>query len=72
MTMQYIREHYDQRFKRGVKVTVRWHGDLYSGVVVGSSGAYVRVRIHQHTKALTFHPNAIKEFLPNEPEAATP
>ena len=68
MTMQYIREHYDQRFKRGVKVAVRWHGDLYDGIVVGSSEAYVRVRIHSNTKALVFHPSAIKAFLPDEPE----
>jgi len=61
MTMEYIRHHYDQRFKRGARVQVRLHGDLYAGTVVGSYGANLRVRVgFPGEKALIFHPNEVK------------
>lgn len=69
MTMEYIRDHYDRRFKRGVSLQVRWHGDLYKGTVVGSDGAYLRVSLNSGQKALLFHPNEVEIItLPNEPE----
>ena len=70
MTMDYIREHYDKRFRRGVRVQVRWHGKLYAGTIVGSSCAYLRVRLHPMHRPLLFHPNAIEQILPDEPEKA--
>ena len=67
--MEYIRDHYDRRFKRGVIVQVRWHGYLYKGTVVGSDDAYLRVSLHSGQKALRFHPNEVEIItLPNEPE----
>jgi len=69
VTMQYIREHYDQRLKRGVRVLVRRHGKLYEATVVGSDGAYLRVRLHPLAdRTFLFHPNDIEQILPDEPE----
>lgn len=70
MTMQYIREHYDRRFKRGTRVLVRWHGDLYVGTVVGADEGYLRVQINpldRRKRPLRFHPNDIEKILPDEP-----
>lgn len=68
MTMQYIREHYDQRFKRGVQVQVRRHGKLYAATVIGSDGAYLRLRLNYlEGSSFRYHPNDIEKFLPDEP-----
>lgn len=59
MTMQYIRDHYDQRFARGTRVQVRHHNQLYAGTVVGASDAYLRVRLYPNRRALLFHPSDV-------------
>lgn len=67
MTMEYIREHYDSRFRRGARVVVRWHGRVYAGRIVGSYGAYLRISIgaNPREKALIFHPSDVN-ILPDE------
>jgi hypothetical protein len=70
VTMDYIREHYNKEFRRGARVRVRWYGKLYEATIVGSSYAYLRVRLHPLHKPLLFHPNNIELILPDEPEQA--
>ena len=64
MSMKYIREHYNVPAKRGMKVNAQGH----NGVIVGSRGPYLRIRIEGEKNVLSFHPTWEMEYLSNGEE----
>ncbi|KTC71467.1 hypothetical protein Lqui_2124 [Legionella quinlivanii] len=52
MSMQYIRRYYKVPAKRGQKVIA--NGQL--GVITGSRGAYLRIRLEKEKKSSLYHP----------------
>jgi len=62
--MAYIRKTYSVPARRGQHI--RFEGQM-AGVIVGSSGAYLRVRFPMLNKTATLHPTWRVEYLPNAP-----
>jgi len=57
--MKYIRQHYKVPAKRGghVQLTPDFNdGPIQEGVIVGSRGPYLRVRINGQKEIGTYHP----------------
>jgi len=72
MSMKYIREHYDVPAKRGGKV--KYTGDIdcpHVGVIIGSRGAYLRIRFPEWKHTGTFHPTWEIEYLEPATEEVT-
>ena len=65
MSMAYIRKTYSVPAQRGGRI--RYEGQL-SGVIVGSSGAHLRVRFPMLGKTAILHPTWRVEYLPNNPK----
>lgn len=66
MSMAYIREHYNVPAKRGGRVRYTPDGNRYlatEGVIVGSRGAYLRIRMGDEKKAGNYHPTWDLEYL---------
>ena len=66
MSMQYIRNTYNVPAKRGghIKITTSRNKDVvFEGVIVGSRGAYLRVRVEGQKHLLTYHPTRNIEYL---------
>lgn len=66
MSMEYIRKHYGVPAKRGGRVRYTPDGNRYlahEGVIVGSRGAYLRVRMGAEKNAGTYHPTWDMEYL---------
>lgn len=58
--MAYIRRTYNVPAKRGVRVRHAGHGD---GVIVGSRGQCLRVRLDGENRSRTYHPTWAMEYL---------
>lgn len=66
MSMEYIRKTYGVPAKRGARVRFTPNGNRYlahEGVIIGSRGAYLRVRMGDEKKAGTYHPTWEMEYL---------
>ena len=66
MSMQYIRDAYSVPAKRGghIKITPDGNrGITFDGIIVGSKGAYLRVRVEGQRRLLTYHPTWNIEYL---------
>ena len=65
MSMKWIRKHYNVPAKRGMEVIAqRRHG-----IIVGSKGEYLRVRIDGEKNIISFHPtHEMKYIVKNEVE----
>ena len=69
MSMEYIRKHYGVPAKRGGIVRFAPDGNRTMetiGVIVGSRGARLRVRMGDEKKAGTYHPTCDLEYLSQE------
>lgn len=62
MSMKYIRDTYKVPAKRGMKVIA----DGEPGKIVGSHGAYLRIKLDFKKKPLPFHPTWHMEYLTKE------
>ena len=59
MSMKWIREHYNVPAKRGMEVVAqRRHG-----IIVGSKGEYLRIRIDGEKNIMSFHPTHEMKFI---------
>jgi hypothetical protein len=71
MSMEYIRRTYRVPAKRGVQVEyIASDGERMVGTIVGSKGAYIRVRFGKGNKRkdiLSFHPTYNLQYLTNPP-----
>lgn len=56
MSMEYIRKTYGVPAKRGARIRYNPPGDTQFGTIVGSSGAYLKIRIDGDKVALRWHP----------------
>ena len=66
MSMGYIRNYYGVPAKRGARVRYTPDGNrqlAHDGVIVGSRGAYLRVRMGDEKKIGTYHPTWEMEYL---------
>jgi hypothetical protein len=66
MSMEYIRKHYDVPAKRGGRVRFTPDGNRYlacEGVIVGSRGAYLRIRMGEEKRSGIYHPTYDLEYL---------
>lgn len=66
MSMEYIRRYYGVPAKRGGRVRYTPDGNRYlahEGVIVGSRGAHLRVRMGDEKKAGSYHPTWQIEYL---------
>ena len=58
MSMAYIRDHYDVPAKRGMEVVAQGR----NGRIVGSRGAYLRIKVDGEKNILSFHPTWKMEY----------
>jgi len=66
MSMEYIRKHYGVPAKRGGRVRFTPEGEqrpAHEGVIIGSRGAYLRVRMDGQKKVGIYHPACVMEYL---------
>ena len=66
MSMKYIREHYGVPAKRGGRVRFAPDGNRYltcEGVIVGSRGAHLRIRMGEEKRSGIYHPTCDLEYL---------
>ena len=66
MSMEYIRKHYGVPAKRGTVVRFTPDGNenlSCEGVITGSRGQYLRVRMGQEKKSGIYHPTCDIEYL---------
>ena len=65
MTMKYIRKTYKVPAKRGARVRFmgNTNGKLQGGVIVGSKGPYLRIRLDGEKKIYSYHPTWELEYL---------
>ncbi len=66
MSMEYIREHYGVPAKRGGRVRFAPDGNRYlacEGVIVGSRGAHLRIRMGEEKRSGLYHPTCDLEYL---------
>jgi hypothetical protein len=66
MSMEYIRKHYGVPAKRGGKVRFAPYGNRYlacEGVIVGSRGAHLKIRMGDEKRAGIYHPTCDLEYL---------
>ena len=63
MSLIYIRNHYGVPAKRGVAIEFTGSSAPVRGVIVGTSGAYLRVRLDGERRARTFHPTWEMKYL---------
>jgi len=59
MSMKWIRERYNVPARRGRKVIAQGR----KGVIVGSKGEYLRVRVEGEKNILSFHPEFEMEYI---------
>ena len=59
MGMKWIREHYNVPAKRGMGVIAQGR----KGMIVGSKGEYLRVRIEGEKNIISFHPEWEMEYI---------
>lgn len=58
--MSYIRNFYNVPAKRGAKVL---YGASNYGIIVGSKGAYLRIRLNGETEIKSYHPTYLMTYL---------
>ena len=63
MSMEYIRKTYDVPAKRGVKIKYTGGIKPIFGKIVGSTHAYIRVKMEETQKIIKFHPTWKIEYL---------
>lgn len=66
MSMEYIRKHYGVPAKRGGKVKFVPYWNRYlecEGVIVGSRGAHLKIRMGDEKRAGFYHPTCDLEYL---------
>jgi hypothetical protein len=66
MSMEYIRRHYGVPAKRGGRVRFAPYGNRYlacEGVIVGSRGSFLRIRMGEETRSGLYHPTYDLEYL---------
>ena len=66
MSMEYIRKHYGVPAKRGGKVRFTPDGNrhlAHEGVIVGSRGAHLKIRMGDEKRAGIYHPTCDLEYL---------
>ena len=63
MSLIYIRNYYGVPAKRGVTIEFTGNSAPVRGVIVGASGAYLRVRLDGEKRARTFHPTWEMKYL---------
>jgi hypothetical protein len=69
MSMEYIREFYKVPAKRGAKVEyLASDGELIEATIVGSSGAYLLVKLGNNKHTSRMHPTWGLKYLPDGPE----
>jgi len=56
MSLEYIRKYYGVPAKRGAQV--RYKGT--HGIITGSRGAYIRVRLEGEKRSLPYHPTDVE------------
>ena len=64
--MEYIRAHYGVPAKRGAIVRFTPDGNIHmacEGVITGSQGQYLRVRMGQQKRAGIYHPTCDLEYV---------
>jgi len=59
--MEWIRRHYNVPAKRGMKVIAQGR----KGIIVGSKGEYLRVRVEGEKNTISFHPEWEMEYIIN-------
>ncbi len=63
MSMAYIRATYKVPAKRGARVSVTFGNALGCGTITGTRGAYLRIRLDQHTYSRLYHPTCGVTYL---------
>lgn len=63
MTMQYIRDTYKVPAKRGGRVIYQGNGKDAKGVITGSDGARLRIRLDGDKHSCIFHPTWKIQYL---------
>jgi hypothetical protein len=66
MSMEYIRKHYGVPAKRGARVMFAPYGNQYlssEGIITGSRGAHLRIRMGDEKKSGIYHPTCDLEYL---------
>lgn len=58
MSLKYINNFYNKKFRRGMKVKYKDN----VGVITGSKGAYVRVRMENELFSKIYHPEDIEVY----------
>jgi len=56
MSLDYIRNYYNLKIKRGDKVKYTCHNEILYGTITGSKNSYIRVRFENESKSKLFHP----------------
>ena len=56
MSLQYIRDTYGVPAKRGGRIEYTGNGTAIQGVITGSKGAHILVRLDGDRRSLAFHP----------------
>jgi len=54
--MEYIRQTYGVPAKRGMKITYTYPNPSKQGVITGSSGAHLRIKLDGEKRAGRYHP----------------
>lgn len=65
MSLEYIRKHYHVNAYRWQRVRhICWSdGEVLEGTILGSRGAYLRVKIDGNKKTSLFHPTSVEYLL---------
>jgi len=65
MSMKYIRDTYKVPAKRGARIKYRGVAMIQTGTIVGSKGAYIRVRIDgdPFRRVMSYHPTYQMTYL---------
>lgn len=62
MSMEYIRKTYNVPAKRGGKIKWLYHS-FTDGIITGSKGACLRIKLATETRSKLFHPTWMIEYL---------
>ena len=70
VSMKYIRDHYGVPAKRGARVAFTSAANAVQGTIIGSRGAYIRVRWEGARRVFTHHPTDSIIYLPGTGDGA--
>lgn len=68
MSMEYIRKHYTQKARRGVRVHYTGEAVAQKGVITGTCGASLRVRMDGEKHTGIYHPTWEMHYLSEKSE----